>query len=360
MAERTVFDCYCGVGGLSLGAQMAGYRVLGGVDADPVAVKSYEGVFPDALALCEDLLKRPAADVLKKAGIARGDVDVLLGGPPCQPFSVYNHQRGTTDGRSSLVGRFLDFAGVLKPRWVLMENVQGLLSVDGGAFLEGIVKSLRARGYRAAYCVLDASSLGVPQKRHRLVLLGSRERTDPGEVLLALRSRQRCQATVGDAIADLPEETADPSPYATQPSNDFQKAMRQGTNGTVTAHLCGNLSPINQKRLTYIPQGGNWRKIPRRLLPAGMKRARRSDHTTRYGRLDPAKPAFTILTRCTPHWSCVVHPSRDRVLTVRETARLQSIPDHVAFHGSLTDQYRHVGNAVPPLMAKAILEEMIP
>jgi len=237
--------------------------------------------------------------------------------------------------------------------------VQGLLSVDGGAFLESIVKSLRARGYRAAYRVLDASSLGVPQKRHRLVLLGSREKKEPGAVLLALRSRPQCQATVGDAIGDLPEETADPSAYATPPSNSFQRQMREGTNGTVTAHLCGKLSRINLKRLTYIPQGGNWRKIPRHLLPAGMKRARLSDHTTRYGRLDPSKPAFTILTRCTPHWSCVVHPARDRVLTVRETARLQSIPDHVAFHGSLTDQYRHVGNAVPPLMAKAILEELL-
>jgi len=358
MAERTVFDCYCGVGGLSLGAQMAGYRVLGGVDADPVAIESYKGVFPYALALQEDLLKRSAAAVLKDAGIARGDVDVLLGGPPCQPFSVYNHQRGTADGRSSLVARFLDFAAVLKPRWVVMENVQGLLSVDGGAFLDGIVKSLHARGYKAAFDVLDASRLGVPQKRHRLVLLGNRDKEDPGKVLLALGSRQGSQTTVGDAIGDLPVEPADPSPYATPPSNEFQRAMRDGTNGTVTSHLCGKLSPINLERLTHVPQGGNWRDIPRLLLPAGMKRARLSDHTTRYGRLDPAKPAFTILARCTPHWSCVVHPTRHRVLTVRETARLQSIPDNVTFHGSLTDQYRHVGNAVPPLMAKAILEEI--
>ena len=358
MARPAVFDCYCGVGGLSLGAQMAGYRVLGGVDADPVAIKSYGGVFTGSLALCKDLLERSAGEVLKEAGIARGDVDVLLGGPPCQPFSVYNHQRGTADGRSSLVARFLDFAGALKPRWVVMENVQGLLSVEGGAFLAGIVRSLRARGYKVGYSVLDASRLGVPQKRHRLVLLGSREKKDPGKVLLALRSRQGSQTTVGDAIGDLPEEVSDPSAYAAPPSNSFQSEMREGTNGTVTAHLCGRLSPINLKRLTHVPQGGNWRDIPRDLLPAGMKRAKLSDHTTRYGRLDPAKPAFTILTRCTPHWSSVVHPARDRVLTVRETARLQSIPDHVTFHGSLTDQYRHVGNAVPPLMAKAILEEL--
>ena len=356
MAERTVFDCYCGVGGLSLGAQMAGYSVLGGVDADPVAIQSYAGVFADALALCEDLLERSAGEVLKKAGMGRGDVDILLGGPPCQPYSVYNHQRGTADGRCSLVARFLDFAGALRPRWVLMENVPGLLSVADGTFLAWIVRSLRARGYQVAYGVLDASRFGIPQRRRRLVLLASREGKGPAGVFLALQSRRRSRATVGQAFGDLPEDPADPSEYASPPANSFQRAMRAGTNGTVTAHLCGKLRPVNLERIAHVPQGGNWRDIPRHLLPAGMKRARLSDHTTRYGRLAPGRPAFTILTRCTPHWSCVVHPTRDRVLTVRETARLQSIPDRVAFHGFLTDQYRHVGNAVPPLMARAIME----
>ena len=358
MAQRTIFDCYCGIGGLSLGAQMAGYRVLGGVDADPVAVKSYSGVFPGALALCEDLLERSPADVLSEAVIGRGDVDVLLGGPPCQPYSVYNHQRGSGDRRCSLVGRFLGFAGALKPRWVLMENVQGLLSVDEGGFLEGIVRSLRGRGYRVGFRVLDASKFGVPQRRHRLVLLGNREGKAPSDVFTALHSRRQSATTIGQALGDLPGEPADPSQYATPPSNTFQQAMRQGTNGTLSAHLCGKLSAVNLERIAHVPQGGSWRDIPRDLLPAGMKRARPSDHTTRYGRLHPDRPAFTILTRCTPHWSSVVHPIQQRVLTVRETARLQSIPDCVLFHGSLTDQYRHVGNAVPPLMARAVLEEL--
>jgi len=358
MAERTTFDCYCGIGGLSLGAQMAGYRVLGGVDADPVALKSYAGAFADAISLRQDLLERTAPQVLKEAGIKRGDVDVLLGGPPCQPFSVYNHRRGTADRRCSLVSRFLHFAGALRPRSVVMENVPGLLSVAGGGFLASIVRSLCARGYKVEYCVLDSSRFGVPQRRHRLVLLGSREGNAPADVFTALQSRCQSATTIRQAFGDLPEKPADPAQYATPPANDFQRAMRQGTNGTLCGHLCGKLSAINLERIAHVPQGGNWRDIPRHLLPAGMKRARLSDHTTRYGRLDPSRPAFTILTRCTPHWSCVVHPTQERVLTVRETARLQSIPDRVAFHGSLTDQYRHVGNAVPPLMARAIVEEL--
>jgi DNA (cytosine-5)-methyltransferase 1 len=135
--------------------------------------------------------------------------------------------------------------------------------------------------------------------------------------------------------------------------------MRDGAEGTITAHQCRKLGQANLKRIACVPPGGNWRNIPRRLLPAGMKRAKICDHTTRYGRLLSEQTAFTLLTRCDPHWGCFVHPAQDRVLTVREAARIQSIPDRVHFHGSLTDQYRHVGNAVPPLMAKAILEELL-
>jgi len=359
VTDSTVFDCYCGVGGLSLGAEMAGYKVIGGVDADSVAIKSYSEFFGASAGACENLLKRSASQILKQLGINRGDVDVLVGGPPCQPYSVNNHQRGTADNRCLLVMRFMEFASVLKPRWVLMENVPGLLSVDGGEFLATIVQSLRARGYKTGFQVLDAARFGVPQRRQRLVLLGSQEKTEPAGVLKSLHARKSHSTTVSEAIGDLPEETAAPSRYAAPPANSFQRKMRKGMDGTVTAHQCAKLRPVNLKRIAHVQPGGNWRDIPRRLLPDGMKRARLCDHTTRYGRLLPDRPAFTLLTKCDPHWGCFVHPTQDRVLSVREAARIQSIPDRVHFYGTLTDQYRHVGNAVPPLMAKAILEELL-
>jgi DNA (cytosine-5)-methyltransferase 1 len=191
------------------------------------------------------------------------------------------------------------------------------------------------------------------------VLLGGREKTEPADILKSLQTRRPRSTTVSEAIGDLPEETAAPSKYESPPANAFQRSMRKGTNGSVTAHQCANLGPLNLKRIAHVQPGGNWRDIPRRLLPAGMKRARLSDHTTRYGRLMPDQPGFTVLTKCDPHWGCFVHPTQDRVLSVREAARIQSIPDRVRFHGTLTGQYRHVGNAVPPLMAKAILEELL-
>lgn len=126
----------------------------------------------------------------------------------------------------------------------------------------------------------------------------------------------------------------------------------------MTNHSCNGLGPVNLERLKYIPQGGSWRDIPHDMLPTGLKRARRSDHTKRYGRLSPDALCSTILTKCDPHWGSFFHPTQDRVLSVREAARIQSFPDDYRFLGSLQEQYEQVGNAVPPLMAKAIGEEI--
>jgi DNA (cytosine-5)-methyltransferase 1 len=126
--------------------------------------------------------------------------------------------------------------------------------------------------------------------------------------------------------------------------------MRVGSSA-VYNHRCANLGRINLERLKYIPPGGSWRNIPRELLPKGMKRARRSDHTRRYGRLHPEDVSGTVLTKCDPHWGSFFHYKQDRVISVREAARIQSFPDWFVFTGSLTEQYRQIGNAVPPLLA---------
>ena len=119
-------------------------------------------------------------------------------------------------------------------------------------------------------------------------------------------------------------------------------------------HVAPALGAINLERLKYIPEGGSWRDIPIELLPAGMKRARRSDHTKRYGRLKKDGFASTILTKCDPHWGAFFHPEQDRVITVREAARLQCFPDKIRFEGSKVEQYKQVGNAVPVLLSAAV------
>lgn len=161
---------------------------------------------------------------------------------------------------------------------------------------------------------------------------------------------------------DLPEiginDGMDETEYTKFPSSRYQKEMRKNATKLYN-HVSPNLGEINRKRLTYIKQGGSWRDIPVELLPAGMKKAKRSDHTKRYGRLSLSGLSSTILTKCDPHWGAYFHPTQDRVITVREAARFQSFPDHYRFLGSRGEQYKQVGNAVPSLLAKAIGEEII-
>jgi DNA (cytosine-5)-methyltransferase 1 len=162
---------------------------------------------------------------------------------------------------------------------------------------------------------------------------------------------------VEDALSDLPplgiNDGAEEVAYTRRAATPYQEQMRRGSS-RLTNHVAGALSPQNLQRLKHIPPGGSWRDIPHRLLPAGMQRARRSDHTRRYGRLDPAGLSGTILTKCDPHWGTFFHYNQDRTLTVREAARLQSFPDHFRFTGSRGSQYEQVGNAVPPLLARTL------
>jgi DNA (cytosine-5)-methyltransferase 1 len=166
---------------------------------------------------------------------------------------------------------------------------------------------------------------------------------------------------VRDAIGDLPplaiREGGEITNYSLTPNTRYQKAMRQKSNKLYN-HFAGTLSSENLERLQHIPPGGSWRDIPHDLLPRGMKKARRSDHTRRYGRLDPNGLSGTVMTKCDPHWGSFFHWSQNRALTVREAARIQSFPDTYRFYGSRVSQYEQVGNAVPPLLAKVLADHI--
>ena len=171
------------------------------------------------------------------------------------------------------------------------------------------------------------------------------------------RNRLLPHVTVEDALGDLPVlamgEGAEEIQYDRPAHSEFARLMRNGGNGTFN-HYAAKLSAQNAARLRHIPPGGSWRDIPFALLPKGMQRARRSDHTRRYGRLEPTGLAGKIMTKCDPHWGPVFLPDQARTLTVREAARIQSFPDWYRFIGSRVSQYEQVGNAVPGLMANAV------
>lgn len=355
-------DLFAGAGGLSEGFRQAGFSVLAANDFDQDAVNTYKLNHPETHILEGPIEKIPAEKILAVSRMDIGHLDCLIGGPPCQAFSVYNHQRGMHDERSGLFREYLRIVEYLRPKFVVMENVTGITSVADGRAVTEIINRLSEFGYHVESRILKSEEYGVPQERRRIFFIGSRlsgkipwPEPTHGNGLLPY-------VTVWEALSDLPslsigkgEEIQD---YFIPPSNDYQTYIRNGSI-KVFNHIAPQLSEINIQRLKYIPQGGSWRDIPESLLPAGMKKARRCDHTKRYGRLHKDGLSSTILTKCDPHWGAYFHPTQDRSLTVREAARLQSFPDYIKFTGSRMEQYRQVGNAVPPLLAFAVAKSIV-
>lgn len=362
MPGLTAIDLFCGAGGLSEGLRQAGFHVLAGNDFDEKAGVTYAATHHEAKFLGGPIQAISPSDFLNASGLKRGELDVLAGGPPCQAYSVYNHQRGMHDARSSLFREHLRMVEGLAPRWVVMENVTGIFSAGGGSAVQAIQQGFQDLGYSVEYRILKAEEYGVPQERRRVVFMGNRT----GEPVIwpepTHGSGRSPLVTVADAIRDLPPigngETYTGGSYEVAPSSPYQTALRSGCDWVLN-HSAPRLAPINIERMSHIPQGGSWRDIPFDLLPAGMKLAKRSDHTKRYGRLRWDGLSSTILTKCDVHWGAYIHPEQDRSLSVREAARFQSFPDWFEFQGSPTDQYVQVGNAVPPLLGRAIGEAIL-
>ncbi|MDD7836422.1 DNA cytosine methyltransferase [Paenarthrobacter sp. AB444] len=377
-----MIDLFAGAGGLSEGLREAGFKSLYANELVGTYARTFQANHPDAIVDSSDIRKVDAALVRDRLNIKRGELALIAGGPPCQGFSINAPKRSSEDRRNHLFREYLRFVEEFQPRAVLIENVPGLVSFEGGATLEAILESLRALGYSADVQILYAPLFGVPQTRWRTIVLGLRDGGNPleafpdpihsapmrvnftskfgGRNIVAMpRSLELpSHTTVHDALGDLPvlrngEEGDETKQYRTRPQNDYQRVLRAGSDG-VRNHEAARLGKINLERLRHIPPGGNWTDIPFELLPSGMKQARRSDHTKRYGRVHPEGLASTILTKCDPHWGAYFHYDQDRAFTVREAARIQSFPDTYVFTGSRVEQYEQVGNAVPPLLAAAV------
>jgi len=363
---RTLYtvDLFAGAGGLAHGFGDAGFHPLAANDFDDAAGATFAANFKDTPFLPGPIEKISGKELLSTASLQSGNLDVLLGGPPCQAFSVYNHQRGFHDERSGLFREYLRIVEEMLPKVVVMENVTGMTSLDGGRAIDEMHRALGQLGYVVEHRILRAEEYGVPQERRRLFFIGSRvgsvvwPEATHGYLDDLLSVNLAPPVTVWDAIGDLPKlemgEGGDElRAYTRIIRSEYQTQMREGSEG-VRNHFAPQLAPINAKRMQHIPQGGSWRDLPYALLPAGMKLARRSDHTKRYGRLHPKGLFSTILTKADLHWGAYIHPEQDRTLSVRECARAQSFPDRFQFVGSRGDQFRQVGNAVPPLLARAV------
>ena len=385
VTERTLIDLFSGAGGLSCGLEKAGFTPLLANELEPTFAQTYKANNPEVEVVEGDIREVSEHRLKRSLGLKVGELDLLAGGPPCQGFSVNAPIRSLDDQRNHLFRDFLRIAKTLKPKAIIIENVPGIVSLGKGTVIEQIYKELTSLGYSVGHRILFAGHYGVPQSRFRTIIValsgrklvpafpepkyrassvvnfaGGRELCMNVPPLFASRLKE--MTTVWDAISDLPEIDQDqaysPAQYPNPAQSAYQKLLRRGSR-KLHNHECARLGEVNKKRLKHIPQGGSWRDIPFDLLPKGLKRARRSDHTKRYGRLDPNGMSSTILTKCDPHWGSFFHPVQDRVISVREAARIQSFPDVHKFGGSLTQQYAQVGNAVPPLMAMAIGESVM-
>lgn len=378
----THIDLFAGAGGLSEGLSQAGFHGLFANEIVPVYASTYAKNHIGTSVTTKDIRSLDADIIRKDLGLEKGELTLLAGGPPCQGFSINAPIRSKEDQRNHLFKDFLRFVKAFIPKVVLIENVPGLVSFEHGETLHAILESLADLGYGADVRILGAAYYGVPQMRWRTIIIGFRGSELPngafptpifhapirpnftstfdGRNLVCIPSTntEARFTTVHEAIGDLPilkcgERGETVKGYKSDAFCEYQRALRIGSTG-VYNHEAPSLSKQNIERMSHIPPGGNWTDIPCELLPKGMQRARRSDHTKRYGRVEKDGLASTILTKCDPHWGAFIHYDQNRSFTVREAARIQSFPDHYIFNGSLAEQFAQVGNAVPPLLAKAI------
>lgn len=383
--ELISLDLFAGAGGLTCGLDMAGFRPILANELVPAYAETYRHNHPNTEVVVGDIRTIVERNLMKSLSLKPGELDLLAGGPPCQGFSINAPIRSLDDERNHLFKDYLRIAAILMPKAILIENVPGIVSLGKGTVVQQIYKELEALGYSVAHRILFAGHYGVPQMRFRTVFIAIKGKgkeirfPEPKYNAKAVANfsgaKELCMkisplfsqslkphTNVWDAISDLPPiqggEAVGPQKISVEPQSEYQNFLR-GQSDQLHNHVAAKLGAINLERLKHIPQGGSWRDIPHELLPAGLQRARRSDHTKRYGRLDPNGLCSTILTKCDPHWGSFFHPTQNRVISVREAARIQSFPDYYEFKGNVTQQYEQVGNAVPPLMAKEIGLEII-
>lgn len=339
-------DIFSGAGGMSLGAHLAGIKVRLAIESSPQAANTYRMNHPGVTVLATDI----ANVTPRQLRISREEPTVLFGGPPCQGFSTSNQRTRTIDNPTNwLFSEYLRVVKTLRPDWVVFENVRGILETEKGYFYRSVLTGLQASGYATSEWLLNAADFGVPQKRWRVFVIGSRS----GKILLPPRARTG-RITVRDAISDLPilrnGADRDRLPYRVPAISAYAQMLRGGLEECGN-HLVTRSSDTILSRYACIKGGGNWQQIPGFLM--GSYADRRRCHTGIYRRLKLSEPSVVIGNF---RKNMLIHPTQQRGLSVREAARLQSFPDSFEFTGSIGFQQQQVGNAVPPLLAKAVFQ----
>ena len=345
--KHTVIDLFSGVGGLSLGFRMAGYEVVLANEIDESIANAYIKNHPETIMINEDIT---SLDISTVFGKYEGNVDVVIGGPPCQGFSQKGQRKSINDPRNFLFRYFFEVVKYVSPKFFVIENVPNILTAEKGYFKQEIAELFGSIGYEISSSVLNASDYGVPQNRHRAFIVGNRMKAK-FEFPLPAPSK----VSIWDAISDLnywnSGEGSEIDDYRFPPQSAYQRFLRAQSDKLYN-HQATKHSPLALKKLSLIPPEGDKSSLPQEMLT-------KSIYSGTWCRMRTQDQSVTITTRFdTPSSGQFTHPFLDRAITVREAARIQSFPDDFIFYGNKGSQMKQVGNAVPPLLANAIAKQI--
>ena len=342
-----VIDLFSGCGGFSFGFESAGFHIVLGVDNEKIALDTFKKNHSNSDVFLADLsLEKTIFDIVDKTKDHK--IDVIIAGPPCQGFSLTG-SRDKHDTRNKLFNSVFKLAAILKPQAVIIENVPGLATLYGGFAKNEILHQFEELGYSCNFKVLYAPDYEVPQIRKRIFFVGLKKKLgqfDFPNKVLSEDNYNSCSDAISDLPARIKEFGKDCDIYENAPQTEFQKKMR-GTTKILHNHISTKHSEHVISVISMVPEGGNHKDLPK-----GIGESRKFNEAwTRY---HSKKPSKTIDTGHRNHF----HYKYNRIPTVRENARLQSFPDNFIFLGNKTQQYRQVGNAVPPLLGFHIAKQL--
>ena len=337
MAKYSAIDLFSGAGGLHIGFEKMGFDVRLCIDNNAVVAKTHSRNYPHLPMINRDINQVSTDEI--RSYLIEGKVDVIIGGPPCQGFSTIGkrassnpEKRTRKDPRNELVYAYARIISELKPKFIVMENVKGILTLEGGAYLQNVLNLLKETGYDAQYKLINMADFGVPEIRERVIIMGNR---------------------IGLPV-DFPKPDHSDNPDDGLPAWnncwDVIKDLESMPDMPQFNHVALKHTEKNILRYKLIPQGG---RLPENALSPDLYR---KNFGNTFKRLSQNRPSLTMVPG---NDAFPIHPTLNRTLTVREAARIQTFPDNIIFEGSRRQQGQQVGNAVPPLFSQKLATFML-
>lgn len=373
MNTPTAISLFCGAGGCSLGFKQAGYEILYANDKDSAAIETYKRNFPQALCDNEDINNLNFNKILKDIQIKPGELDILIGGPPCQGFSTAG-TRFWDDPRNHLLKSYINALETIRPKWFIMENVEGLLTSNKGKYIYEAAKAFIEIGYFIRIEKVYSQEYGIPQRRKRVLIIGNRIghnfKMPEATIKVSGQIFRNSDITLLHAISTLPKASNSKSltvePYAEPPRDKFDILLR-GSATEITDHYSPIFKGLQLERISALKPGQTMKDLPENLQHESFKKRanrrvadgtpteKRGGAPSGLKRLMYEEPCLTITGAATRE---LIHPVEDRPLTIREAARIQTFPDDFIFCGNASQKNQQIGNAIPPMLARIFAEHI--